>query len=60
MSIEWVPGLRNNEKRPKKKKNCYFKAKSFNLSLVFATLLWSKIAQYIRNYSSYWETFWTG
>ena len=53
MSIEWVPGLRNNEKRPKKKKNCYFKAKSVNLSLVFATL-------YIRNYSSYWETFWTG
>ena len=43
MSIEWVPGLRNNEKRPKKKKNCYFNAKSFNLCLVFATLLWSKL-----------------
>ena len=42
-STEWVPVLRNNKKRPKKKKNCYFKAKSFNLSLVFATLLWTKL-----------------
>ena len=31
-SIEWVPVLRNDEKRPKKKKNCYF-----------ATFVWTKL-----------------
>ena len=35
--------LKKQRKTAKKEKNCYFKAKSFNLSLVFATLLWSKL-----------------